>query len=388
MGFVKQDGLGNTRPERTTETGLRVLVDWVQATFFFTGDYGEVFEVLGLSHLDFEHFGFGRDTFTEMMKFSNITVMKKEEFTYRLVLSGQGCREYETFGNFDWIQLFTILRSFSADFRRIDIAIDDFGGHYSVSKIRECFRRGNAVTRMQEYDDRTKRKVSTGALTMDSIHLGSMESRLSINFYDKKLERENKKGANLEVIEESWTRTELRCKREYANQAIDMILLHEHDLGKVAFGILSKNLRFISNYKVVNKRKARVAKWWSNFIGKVDKLHFSLKAPDKTIERTKQWHKNSVAPSMAMLKKAFPTEDEFYRYINELVEDGNERLNDVHENMIKQYHQLRFHNVNKMTNAIYSPPKDEVDYENLYKRVKTEKTLSEMEKVSVNSDNS
>lgn len=340
------DGVSNTRPERTDqslELQQRVLVDWLQVTFHLDCTYKEVIEYLGLKNEAFTYFDYGRDTFSDMMKFGNITVMRKGVGTYRLVLTGQGCREFETFSTLNWLELIGRLKEcLGCDFRRIDIAIDDFQKIYDVDTIREHVLAGLTVTRLEEATDKRKYKVATGELTMDSFYLGSMESRFSINFYDKKLERENFKNKDFEVTVETWTRTELRIKREYANDVTNMMLLHEKELGKLALAILNKNIRFIEDDGKENKRRAPITDWWKRFIGNVGKLAFSLEAPDATIEKTKNWHRKSVATSMAMVAKSFPNMIEFYEYIQELLEIGEDKLTEKHENMIEQDKALRF----------------------------------------------
>jgi phage replication initiation protein len=348
MGEKKSctDGVSNTRPERTekeTTKPLRVLVDWLQVTFNLDMTFHEVQAYLGLENQTFTYFDYGRDTFTEMMRFGNITIMRKGTSTYRLVLTGQGCREYETLSRYSWIDLISVLKDcLGCRFTRIDIAIDDFEKAYNVDMIRQCTNDGAIVTRLSEWTDKKKGLIATGELTMDSFYLGSMESRISINFYDKKLERENFGNKSLHVTVDSWTRTELRCKREYADDVTNMMLLNEEQLGLIALTILNKYVRFIELTGDSNKRREPMLKWWSDFIGNVGKLKFSLQAPDKTVERIMNWHVKSVAPSIATLYQAFPNAHEFYDYIQMLVEVGKERMTDEHEMMVDQYKELRF----------------------------------------------
>lgn len=353
----RTDGVSNTHPERTGisfELKQRVLIDWLQCTFQLDLTFKEVIEYLGLKNEAFTYFDYGRDTFTEMMKFSNITIMRKGVCTYRLVLTGQGCREFENFSTLNWIELLDSLKScLGCRFTRIDIAIDDFDKIFDVTTIRTAVLDGLTVTRLEEATDKRKYKVATGELTMDSFYLGSMDSRFSINFYDKKLERENFKKKEFEVTVETWTRTELRVKREYADDITNMILLDQENLGTIALGVLHKNIRFIQDDGKENKRRAPITDWWAKFIGNVEKLKFSLEAPDATIEKVKNWHRKMVSPSIAAVAKSFPNMIEFYDYIKELVELGEERLTEKHEMMIEQDKEIRFADIrNKKARGI------------------------------------
>lgn len=362
--FPTKGGLSNTRPERTERQGLRVLVDWVSCTFHMDAGFEQIQQVLGIAELEMEHFDWGRNTFKEHVRFSNIIIQRKDETNYQLSLSGQGCREFENLSKYNWLELIAILKEFAyCKFTRLDLAIDDFQEHFNVARIRHYLEKGLCVTRLEDWDDRKKKKIKTGEMLMDSIYLGSLNSRLSINFYDKKLEQDSKdKESNGSW--DSWTRTELRLKKEYADQAADMILLYNMDLGKVAFGILSKYIRFIKKGgKDKNLRRREESVWWLNFIGKVEKLKFSLEAPDRTIERAKTWHGKSVAPSLAAIKEADP--ENFDDWLESELVQGKERLSGKHEMMIKQARELK---IQQATNLIKKAAADQHNslHQNIY----------------------
>lgn len=345
--FNPKGGLSNTRPERTDRPGLRVLVDWVSCTFHMDADFDQIKQVLGIPDLEMEYFDWGRNTFKEHIRFSNIIIQRKDETNYQLSLSGQGCREFENLSKYNWLELIAILKEFAyCKFTRLDLAIDDFQEHFNVARIRQYLQKKLVITRLEDYDDRKKHKIKTGQPIMDSIYLGSINSRLSINFYDKKLEQDNKDKES-DGSWDSWTRTELRLKKEYADQTADMILLYNMDLGKVAFGILSKNIRFIKRSgKDKNLRRRDESTWWLNFIGKVEKLKFSLESPDRTIEKAKKWTSHSVAPSLAAIKESDP--DNFETWLGNEIELAKERLTSKHEMMINQAKELKILEATKL----------------------------------------
>lgn len=332
-------GASNTRPERANEIGLRGLVDWLSITFQVSeSDYTQITQLIGLGKLDFEYHDWGTDTFTSHIRYSNIVIQQKQDDIYQLRLSGQGCREYETLSDISWLNLFLILKDFcDAKATRLDLAIDDFKGYYDVALIRRTFLEGRCVTRLKYADDRKRYTTGDQSLILDSFYIGSMNSRLSINFYDKKLERDS---AGYETTVDKWTRTELRLKREYADDAIDMLLLHDGDFGKVAFGILKGKIRFVQ--KSVEKRKAKNIQWWDRFMSGVSELQLSLKAPDKTIERSKEWISSKVAPTLAMILEA--DEKDFKMWFDEVITNGHKRLTGKHDNVIKQYKDTKYQN--------------------------------------------
>lgn len=343
-------GVGNTRPERISKSDLEVLVDWISCTFQVRASFEEVKQFLGLGELEMEHHNWGRDTFREHLRFSNIIIQRKGDFTYQLSLSGQGCREFETITSLDMISLIAMLKEHTekCTFTRIDIAIDDFAKRFNVDMVKDYLNEGLFVSRLRDWEERTKKRREQvdeyhgrTIKTMDSLYIGSMKSRLSINIYDKKLEREAK-GQQTDGSWDEWTRTELRTKKEYADQIADMILLHEYDLGKVAFGILNEKLKFVTrNSKRKNMRDRPTVQWWARFVGEVDKLKFNLEAPERTIERSKKWVERSVAPSLAAIRAAAETPEEFEEFVSEVLANGAKRLNEKHEMMIEQAKELK-----------------------------------------------
>lgn len=328
-------GDSNTRPPNTQQSDLRVLIDWVSCTFDLPGHEGlyDAVKFLYLDHLDFEEFEWGMNTFTTHLRSSNIVIQKKGVHTYQLFLTGQGCREYEQVGKLTWLELFSLLKDeANAVFTRLDLAVDDFKGYFNVDLIRRTFLDGRCVTRFRQAYNTEAYDVGTLERTMDSFYLGSMKSRLSVNFYDKRLERQSA-GKDVEVDE--WTRTELRCRKEYADMVADLLIFKNGEAGELALGILKKHVRFIRKSKEKNKSRIPSIKWWVDFLRGVDGVQLSLAAPDKTIETTKDWLSHSVMPSLAMLKQADPVM--FKKFMMKEIEDAVDRLNSKHRAMIENY---------------------------------------------------
>ena len=217
-------------------------------------------------------------------------------------------------------------------FTRLDLAIDDFKGYFNVDLIRRTFLDGRCISRFQHVSSMESYDGSSREKTMDSFYLGSMKSRLSINFYDKRLERE---GAGKDVEVDEWTRTELRLKREYADMVASLFVFENGDVGKVALGVLKKYVRFIRENDVKNKSRVPVIKWWKDFLGNVEGVQLSVALPDRTIESTMKWLAHSVMPSLAMLRKA--NAKMFERFFEEEIEKASDRLSSVHKSMIENY---------------------------------------------------
>lgn len=325
-------GLCNTRPPNTEESGLRSLVDWVSVSFNLQADIDDLYCYLGLENLDFDFYDWGRHTYKSHYRFSNIVIQIRNEYEYQLLLTGQGCREFENYSTINWIQLFDFMKQNNGNFTRLDIAIDDFNNRYNVNMIIKAFKEDRLISRIRTIEINKKYNNDYSNMIMNSLYLGSMSSRLSINIYDKKLERESE---NKISTVKTWTRTELRLKREYSNQLVDVILLGHYDLGKLIKSILKKHMKIIQRNNRKNKSRVPEIKWWSDFLKSVEGLQLSLEAPDKTIEKSKAWIKKSVSATLATIKEADPLN--FNYFIKDVLEIGDEKLNTKHYEMINQY---------------------------------------------------
>lgn len=338
--FLPQAWVSNTHAENTEVNGLRLLVDWVTCSFYFAGTLAELCELIGLAELEFvkeERARYTGYTYTYVSDSIQILTCKKEE-KFMLNFSGQACRQYEEYSNLNWIYLFSLLLDFfNAKFTRLDIAIDDFKKIYTVNTIRQAVYKKLCVTHLKDWGTNEAGKVETGNdfLTMDSFYIGGISSRYVINVYDKYLERKNK-GKELTV--DSWTRTEIRFKAEYATMFAINLAQSNESIGYNTMSFLNEKISFLKPGIYDNKSRAKndkknVSRWWLKFVGDVGKLKISIKAPDKTIESTKEWLEHSVSPSISLMYHHDP--ENFNDYINKLIYEGNNKFKQKHISILK-----------------------------------------------------
>lgn len=340
--------------ENTQDNSMRLLVDWVTCSFTFAGTVAQLLQVIGLEKMEVEErTGARYDGYIHTYYYDRLEIyespQKEEEQTRRYMLnfSGQACRVYEQHSRIDWRTLFALLLdNFGATFTRLDIAIDDFKQIYKTSTIRQAVKGKLCVTQIKHWGDNTEGLIESGDdfLTMDSFYIGNKRSsRYFLNIYDKKIEREQ---SGKEVTVESWTRTELRLKAEYATRFATRIAEGNESMGYYTMSFINKKIQFLKPSKVPYKNKSRsaedkenISRWWLQFLGKCGKLNLSQKAPDKTLEEVKDWFHKNMCSTLAMVADDSP--NEFNQFINETLALGREKYKPKHNDMLQNSKNLK-----------------------------------------------
>lgn len=241
-----------------------ILIDWLS----FTCRNMTKFDCLKLLQLDNDiHFELlhGFYGYQDRLFFGGISIY----FNHRIVaqdypmieFSGQGCRTFETYSkiNFDVLLNLCINVPQSYHITRIDIAYDDHTGVLDIDKIvHDCLYR-NFVGKLHNgmIVDSFKREVDCW-----SVMFGSKSSDLYIRIYDKARERKINDGRH-------WIRCETVFKQDRALEFIK----NSAPIGEKLRGILQNYLRFVvPNEDDTNKRRWNTRKYWSDFLGDVDKI--------------------------------------------------------------------------------------------------------------------
>lgn len=309
----------NTLAGNTGKKSLSACVDWVTCSFKFASNVQKLFNFLGIDDLsNLEEISGSRYEFAGYdvtFRLGHIELLYYDDDgvdSWLLNLSGQGCRQYEISSTYDFFVLFGLLANINAVYTRLDIAIDDFCGYFTVDQFRNAVFNKQCVTRLSKWGDHRNGLIATGLddVTMNNFYLGTRKSRFFINVYDKKLERIDK---GIEVLHDSWVRTEVRFKYEYA----DMFIVHilqtnnsSHSLGYFIKSFLNDKVVFLKpSCMSVDKNRSRLAKdvknharWWRDFLNGAGKLHLAKKVPDKTLSDSKQWLLRQVSITLAQLK--------------------------------------------------------------------------------------
>lgn len=241
------------------------LFDWLTVSFEDLG-YADLIGLLGIDRKWEEQNTGSRLRYGHRIAFDGISIHytddddKKHNPGVCLEMSGQGCRDFESFGSGDWFTLFDDIRRFGGKITRIDIAYDDFIGVLPIDIIADQARCGLFTSRLQRcqvfYDWSNHGNRDQCGLTI--MH-GSRSSDCSIRIYDKRAER----GAWSEC--NHWVRCELQLRSGCGQGFLDRFA-EVGDLGLTFCGVLQNYLTYRCKSTDQNLRRSYPCPWWQRFI--------------------------------------------------------------------------------------------------------------------------
>lgn len=242
------------------------LFDWLTVSFEDLG-FADIIGLLGMQEKTWEEQKTGsRLRYGHRLAFDGISIHYTDNDDLRhnqgvcLEMSGQGCRDFESFGSSDWIQLFDDISEFHGKITRLDVAYDDFTGVLPIDIIADMARQGLFTSRMQRcqifFDWANHGEPDRCGLTI--MH-GSRSSDCSIRIYDKRAER----GAWDEFPH--WVRLEMQLRSGCGQGFLDR-LLEVGSLGETFAGVLCNYLTYRCPTSDSNKRRAPAAPWWCKFV--------------------------------------------------------------------------------------------------------------------------
>ena len=149
-----------------------------------------------------------------------------------LELTGQGCRDYETYTDGNWGRLFQLaLDTDNYHVTRLDVAYDDHEGILDINKIVRKTEKRHFVSRSQ---------VGTITNSFDrdkdaySVMYGGRSSELYCRIYDKALERGYSDGRH-------W----LRCETVFKGDRAYNFIKNDDPIGAKYCGVLKNYIRFV-----------------------------------------------------------------------------------------------------------------------------------------------
>lgn len=334
-----------------TRNGLVCLVDWLQFTVK-TLDLIGIYDLLGIPETEFTNMPTGLYNYRRRKSCGHIWIMyegNNADMGIHVQISGQGCREYESFYDGDWFELFAKLRKLEANITRFDLAIDDirYNGdkpYFTIRKLLRKISRGEIASKWRTGRRMNKLELNTGKSKGDTLYLGSDSSMIQLTIYEKDKERE----ANEVELEEgltSWNRSELHLYDDRAYDAIGFILMGM-SAGEVFQGIVRQYVRFLDR-DPDNQNKARwnESEFWLQFLNEADKIQLARKAPDKTIEKKRAWLDKQVQKTFAQVYVAegMPDIDKIAEWIN----DGMQLMNE-YDWALAEDHKVRIELLKKL----------------------------------------
>lgn len=312
-------------------SGLTCLIDWVQFTVK-TLTLKEVYSLLGMYESEFVDMPRGLYGYPMQKACGDIRILYGggENMGIHVQLSGQGCREFETYWHMTWEEMLGNVIQADGEFTRFDLAVDEirYDGkrpYFTVKKVMQKTEKGHCRSKFRNAIEIKKIEIKDGAEKGNTIYFGSPQSNIQIRIYEKNFERENA-GKEVEQRITTWNRTEMQMADERAQEAVKQIL-RGVEVGVVMFGLLRNYMNFVDPTEDSNKARWPISEWWLLFLDDAERLRLAAKAPDSTIERKEQWVDKQVKPTLSEIWVALgrPGGDWFVDLIN----DGLERMTDA-----------------------------------------------------------
>lgn len=327
----------NTGAERTDQTGLKARCDWLGVTFHTLHEREVIEDILLLNPDDFTEMDHGMYGYPRSLRLGNISVLYggRKGMGVHLSMTGAGCREYESIRGISWKVLFHVMLTVKAQFSRLDVALDDHIGLWTIEKIVKKVKRDELVSRFRSAKRIEQIKIGNGSTTGETVYFGSPTSLIIIRMYNKVLEQLGREGVDPATIPKIWNRTEIQARKERA-QTIAGLIANDIEIGTIVKGILKYYLRFVVKHKEdTNKRRWPTAPWWEQFLHNVEPLCLKQNNEmEASVERRLAWMRKQVAPSLAVVIQAMDGE---MSAIYQLIHDGMGRMKPRDMAMIQQY---------------------------------------------------
>lgn len=237
---------------------MRVIVDTLD---FAVPDVTIEFllHFLGLDKVNFEEGKTMRTNYKKSLYLKGICIGYDNpygKYSCYVNMSGRGCRMFEDLKdkNLDWLTLLKSLVDLKADFRRIDIAVDDYTDLIHPLKLIDYYKKGKYAGSL--------RKCFGYVFDKEEFQAGPPGAHFLVRVYNKALEKGYKDGL---CDGKPWIRCEMQLRDKKATQFIAEWISSE-DLNKIYCGHLLEGVRFLTkpNNKE-NSQRIPVAPFWKKF---------------------------------------------------------------------------------------------------------------------------
>lgn len=238
-----------------------ILIDWLTFSSKLD-DVHSLIEFLGLCDVEFKSCS-GRFYYASGLRFGNINIYYdglSPDMGVCVEMSGQGCRDFETFGNGDWYAIFRRYLDKRPNFNisRLDIAYDDFVGLLDLDHIICDTFAGNFCSRNKHWNIQ---KGSRGA----TVEHGDRGGSCYVRIYDKKAERKR------DDIQH-WVRCELQLRDKLPGNFISDFLTGTDPIELLYFKVLNNYLRYVKPTGTdSNKSRWDTADHWERFLMTAEK---------------------------------------------------------------------------------------------------------------------
>ncbi len=326
-----------------TKEYLTALIDWCQITVKDVTPVTIAEEILRIPYqLMNNDLRGGMKGYKALMCFDDIRIFEpsgeNEDNGYQILMTGQGCRNFEIFLNQSgetWFDFFERVLEYNVNFPRVDLAIDDRKTYFNILKLKMLAKKGLAVSKLRIGTGQDSFLLKNGDRKGDTINFGSRSSELFLTFYEKNYEQAEKLGLEEHEIEEKWNRYELKFRQK---RAVNLVheLVKRREVFTIAMEVLNENIRFVKKPAgSTDKRKSRYPVWepWAWFMQDVSKLNLCMKPQKKDYYDRLEWLRISCSPTLRVfyeLDKIMET-----TVVWDLIR--NAKLTDKHLQMIEDF---------------------------------------------------
>jgi hypothetical protein len=249
---------------------------------------------------------------------------------------GKGCRQLEAEGVLDvpdaslgivggWRGFFADLQEMGCTFSRVDWAFDDTDGVLDLDVIEANLLGGHCATRFRGFQRIKAHSTRDGAVTGDTVNIGSRTSQMFVRIYNKRLEQIVR---GEEVLHPQWIRTEV----EAHDRGADALVKKFCEQGPAAVAsVLLHYVDFTEPSKDTNKSRRTTCSWWLLFLDACEKMELGIAPLVKTLEGTARAFAGQWGAGLAMLLASPKHGVEWLRGV---VEVGQTRWKDRHINML------------------------------------------------------
>ena len=285
--------------------------------------------------------------------------------TCHLEMKGDACRDFENRNkDKNWINLILFMAQLNANFKRIDIAIDDFKGDavtipWILNKIEK--HHYTSVFKSEPKPMGTKKSGMT-------IQFGGNDSDIELVIYDKKMERIHRKKSDSHIY---WVRYEMRFRQANASRvAYKLATLYEADEIPL-YGTKLQTFAFEQLYRIVDFRtengysegdqsKAETDPKWLEFLHNVSKGTLRRPQDENPLPHKLDDYLKQAMPYVVTLLVL-----KYYQLKknNELFDIEIRKL--VIENL--EFSKVRFQRLNMFLDQLSCKTVDEAELENLKK---------------------
>lgn len=276
---------------------MLLTVDFLEFAVPFI-EFENLLYFLGLESISFEYGNRCFFNYNDSVYYAGIKIGYNGCKGYQCYVqfSGAGCRSFESIHkdhDFDWLFFIKSLFELNVDFRRLDIACDDYTDNLDVYKLARYYEKNMIAGAC-----RTFRYI------LGSEHVfyaGSSKSDCLLRIYNKALER----GYSFEDLGHPWYRCEIQTRKDNCKQFISEWIRFD-SLQKVFCGHVLDWVRFLNkpNDKS-NSQRIATAAFWRRFLQNAERIKFVSKpGVEYNLRKCDRFIDNQAASSIKLFIKS------------------------------------------------------------------------------------